>query len=125
MTYAKEYHREYMRNWARKNRAEFMAGKSCVKCGSTQSLEVDHIDPSEKVTHRIWSGGKAFREAELAKCQVLCAECHKEKTQQQRGLFPCGTGAAYKRGCRCEECREAKRIERAASKARLERKAAA
>lgn len=31
---------------------------------------------------------------------------------QQRGLQPCGTVAAYKRGCRCDACREAKRASR-------------
>ncbi|MBS45274.1 MAG: hypothetical protein CMH83_19320 [Nocardioides sp.] len=31
---------------------------------------------------------------------------------ERRGLQPCGTVAAYKRGCRCDACREAKRESR-------------
>jgi len=34
-------------------------------------------------------------------------------TWARRGLQPCGTVAAYKRGCRCEACRQAKRDSRA------------
>lgn len=31
---------------------------------------------------------------------------------EKRGLQPCGTVAAYKRGCRCDACRDAKRASR-------------
>ncbi|MEM1416560.1 MAG: HNH endonuclease [Myxococcota bacterium] len=64
-------------------RARFFAGKSCVKCGSVERLELDHIDPAQKVTHSIWSWSQARREAEIAKCQVLCRRCHKRKTRDQ------------------------------------------
>lgn len=39
--------------WAR-NRAAFFEGKCCGKCGSTDSLELDHIDPATKDSNRIW-----------------------------------------------------------------------
>lgn len=64
----------------------------CQHCGSTENLEVDHIDPSTKDPRlRGWSGGtgnywrwkKKDREAELAKCQVLCYSCHKKKTKSE------------------------------------------
>lgn len=110
MSYAsKEVQREYQRQWAAKNRGAYMAGKSCVECGATQSLEVDHIDPSLKVSHRIWSWSAARRSAELAKCQILCTEHHKAKTKAQRPIPEHGTisryGSIYK--CRCGLCRKA------------------
>ena len=71
MTNATSNMREYKRRWAAARRAEWMAGKSCVQCGSTQSLEVDHIDPTLKVTHSVWSWSIPRRTVELAKCQVL------------------------------------------------------
>lgn len=78
--YTGDKKREYDREWVRKRRATFFAGKCCVKCGSTESLELDHIDPAEKVSHAIWSWREERRLAEAAKCQVLCYKCHKKKT---------------------------------------------
>lgn len=115
MTYPIEKKREYQREWCRKNRAAFMAGKSCVKCGATESLEVDHIDPSTKIHHAIWSWSAERRAAELAKCQVLCTECHKAKTKADRPIPPHGTISRYGKNhkCRCDLCRKAN-AERAA-----------
>lgn len=86
----------------------------CVKCGSDENLEVDHIDPSEKTSHRIWSWSDERREAELKKCQVLCRECHEKKTGFENSFrsqgVRHGTGTAYRRyGCRCEICMEHRR----------------
>lgn len=72
--------REYMRQWIAARRAAYFSGKSCAKCGSTEKLELGHVDPTQKVDHKIWSWRVSRREAELAKCQVLCADCHTEKT---------------------------------------------
>jgi hypothetical protein len=79
--------REFNRKWVAARRAAWFAGKQCVKCGSTESLELDHIDPATKVSHSIWSWTAERREAELAKCQVLCRKCHQEKslTENIRG----------------------------------------
>ena len=109
MTKATADMREYKRRWAAARRAEWMAGKSCVQCGSTQSLEVDHIDPSQKVSHRVWTWAIPRRDAELAKCQILCTEHHKAKTLADRPTPEHGTitryGSIYK--CRCDLCRKA------------------
>lgn len=75
-----EQRREYQRQWVAQNRAAWLAGKTCAVCGSDQNLEVDHADPTSKLSHRVWSWSKARREAELAKCQVLCRGCHQSKT---------------------------------------------
>lgn len=92
----------------RRQRARFFEGKTCVRCGSGESLELDHIDPKLKVSHRIWLGAWETILAETAKCQVLCRDCHIEKTWgEDRGRAGCGTLASYRRGCRCDECRGA------------------
>jgi 5-methylcytosine-specific restriction endonuclease McrA len=120
MTLSPAQQKEYQRKWCAKNRAEYMAGKSCVVCGTTQNLEVDHIDPSQKVTHRIWSWSAKRRAEELAKCQILCTEHHKEKTRADRPVPEHGTVSRYSgvSKCRCAECREANRIRCAENRAR-------
>jgi hypothetical protein len=56
-----------------------------------QVLEFHHRDKSKKdmdVTHML-SGGYSIKriEAELAKCDVLCANCHRRVTMKERGWF--------------------------------------
>jgi hypothetical protein len=79
----REYMRTYQRKWMADRRAEFFAGKACVFCGSTEQLELDHVDRDKKTHHRIWSWSKERREAEVAKCRVLCHECHLKRTAAQ------------------------------------------
>lgn len=69
-----------MRRWMAKRRATWFEGKSCTSCGSQTDLELDHIDPSKKVDHKVWSWSDERRKRELAKCQVLCHDCHVIKT---------------------------------------------
>lgn len=57
-------------------------GNKCVKCGSTNDLHFDHIDPSTKVGA---IGDLATRNGfdkcyqEALKCQLLCKSCHIKK----------------------------------------------
>jgi 5-methylcytosine-specific restriction endonuclease McrA len=106
----KAYLREYQKNWVRKRRASYMSDKFCVICGSTKDLEVDHIDPSTKVSHRIWSWSWARIHEELKKCQVLCQEHHWEKSASQlKRKAQHGVITMYDRHkCRCELCRAVK-----------------
>lgn len=101
-----EQQRACQRASAARNRAEWLAGKSCARCGSMEQLEVDHIHPAEKVTHRVWSWSRARRLAELTKCQVLCKSCHQAKTKEDMGYADHGT-RQYSLGCRCTICRAA------------------
>lgn len=98
--------REYAKVWIAKRREDFFRDKVCEKCGSDKKLELDHINPEEKVSHRIWSWSKDRRDKEIEKCQVLCTECHKEKTNEWKSSFvKHGTITMYyKRGCRCSLC---------------------
>ena len=113
MAYAtRSEQQKYQREWCAKRRAAYLADKSCVVCGTTQSLEVDHIDPEQKASHRIWTWSDARRNAELAKCQILCTTHHKEKTRAQRPIPEHGTVSRYSskaHKCRCELCRKANR----------------
>jgi hypothetical protein len=104
----KEQHAEYMRNVYNTRRAAWIEaqGGKCATCGSSSDLEIDHIDPSEKSFEisRVWTRRTDTRETELAKCQVLCAKCHQEKTTAQVAVEH-GGGIRGKHGCRCDKCR--------------------
>lgn len=70
-------------------RAAWFAGKCCVRCGSFDTLEYDHIDPKTKDpllvrnSYLVWTWPEARRSAELAKCQVLCRPCHRAKSKAE------------------------------------------
>jgi len=101
-------------------------GNKCAKCGSVSDLEIDHIDPTTKN----FSLSKAFSykwdtiQAELDLCQLLCYNCHYNKTSLEKLSyqtigFRCfeiptdvnrqtvhGTSSGYMhRKCRCPECK--------------------
>lgn len=104
----KEAQRKYQREWVAKRRAAYLAGKSCARCASTERLEVDHIDRETKVSHAVWSWREDRRLAELAKCQVLCHECHMEKTADENATATHGSSTRlYRTGCRCRPCKDA------------------
>ncbi len=103
----------YQVEYARRRRLAWLAQNGpCVACGSTEELEVDHRDPDQKISHRIWSWSTARREVELKKCQVLCAACHKVKSASElMRPVPHGTNSSYtRRKCRCDSCTEAHRV---------------
>lgn len=105
----KDKQREFQRLRVAKIRNEWLLENGpCIKCQSSDSLEVDHIDRNQKVSHRIWSWSKDRREMELAKCQVLCHKCHWEKTKLDlgHGTINHGTLTAYNvYACRCVPCK--------------------
>lgn len=116
--------RSYQRRWMRERRQAWIdsQGGCCRRCGSTESLEVDHIDPSMKTMQprEIWSRTESAVAVELANCQVLCSDCHAKKTHAPRPLVH-GTYYGYRHyKCRCNDCRGAnaalRRAERASSR---------
>jgi 5-methylcytosine-specific restriction endonuclease McrA len=116
----KEYLRNYSRLYVAKNRAAYFAGKQCVKCGSTENLQLDHVDPKTKDLRlkkgtNLWSWSPVRRETEIAKCQVLCYPCHRIKTTEElSSVVVHGSKTMYsKYVCRCDPCREFKSIENA------------
>lgn len=84
--------RQYQREWAAARRAAWFADKTCADCGSSDELELDHVDPQAKVSHRIWSWSAARREPELAKCEPRCHLCHLERTKEQARRRYCPQG---------------------------------
>lgn len=117
--------RDYQRDWiAERREAWLLENGPCVSCGSAEDLEVDHIDPGRKVTHRVWSWAPERAAAELAKCQVLCLGCHRKKTYGEAvGAWGHGDERTYRAGCRCDACRAAmtsgRKARRAAAHARI------
>jgi hypothetical protein len=126
----KEKQREYQRLWCRKRRAEHLEeqGAWCRECGVVIELEFDHVDPQTKVTHRFISWRKERAREELKKCQVLCWQCHREKSIAEGSLPPPSPHGTHRRysnlGCRCDICRVGNtvraRVKRARAKARKE-----
>lgn len=109
---SREEYNAWMRNrHARKTRegrawALELLGNACAYCGTAEVLEFDHVDPDTKSFNIGSHVGRYSKEKlikELSKCQLLCEECHKDKT----GRAEHGTRAKYVGGCRCEACTEA------------------
>lgn len=105
----REYHRDY---WGKRRQRiiDFLGGQ-CVECGTTDQLEFDHIDPNEKSfnikENATISNPEVYEE--LKKCQLLCKDCHEEKTAKENFGFTHGTQYGWmKVKCGCTECVEAK-----------------
>lgn len=115
----REYMQEYQRRWMIERRMEWINENGpCVDCGSWERLEVDHVDRSTKKLSpaALWGMSRTNpkRVAELAKCVARCYDCHKNKTIQEMSVEPQhGTNRMYNDGCRCDECREFKRLKNA------------
>src|SRR6516162_1428247 len=117
----KQERREYDNTRWRRRRKILVAalGGQCMRCGATEDLEFDHIDPEIK-SFTISSSLLVPWEqllAELGKCQLLCHPCHAVKTAEnnehsggKNRIDEHGTEAFHDRtGCRCTACTNAKR----------------
>ncbi len=91
-----------------------MLGGGCVRCGATENLEFDHIDPSAKVFTVCAGLSKAWAALveEAAKCQLLCKPCHVAKGAEDRPELQHGTYYVYWY-CRCDLCKAANAIKSA------------
>ena len=103
--YQRQYHPDYDRRRYEEKHALLVKelGGRCARCGSTDDLEFDHIDPSTKAfsIKAHWNRPLEALRDELAKCQLLCQPHHKEKHHR---VPACGTRGSYGAGCRCEKC---------------------
>jgi hypothetical protein len=69
---------------------EFLKGHPCVECGETDPivLEFDHrSNKSFDVAYGIRNCNWDAVLAEIAKCDVVCANCHRRRTAQRRGYL--------------------------------------
>lgn len=64
--------------------------KPCTDCGKTYPpyvMDLDHIDPTQKIekvsTMRRRRMAFSTIIAEIEKCEVVCANCHRERTNRQ------------------------------------------
>lgn len=107
------YMAEYMLARYHRRRVELieLLGGCCVQCNSTLNLEFDHIDRKKKasdISKILAAASESVYRAEIAKCQLLCGECHKAKTSMERSV-PHGGGLTGKKRCYCELCAPLKR----------------
>lgn len=101
------YDRE--RYFKRKEMLLDLVGRKCVKCGTEDKIEFDHIDPSTKLFSLMGAWNRPLEElkSEAIKCQPLCHDCHKEKSINFLAAAH-GGGKSGKRNCKCEPCKRRK-----------------
>jgi hypothetical protein len=104
----KEKQRGYERAWYARNRAkviakarekkqlilawyrEYKSTLSCIRCGESDPITLDfhHRDPSQKdflPSRAVYNGWGIRRlKEEMAKCDVLCANCHRKAHRDLR-----------------------------------------
>lgn len=109
----REYMREYMRERynARRQEAIGILGGKCVVCGTTESLEIDHIRKELKTmsVNRLTCVGRERFLKELKNCQLLCKQHHLDKTRREMEVSH-GGGASGKKNCKCDRCKAKKRL---------------
>ncbi len=102
-THYQKYHQAYLdrakryRNLLhteyRNNMLAYLHGKQCAICGEDdiRTFEFDHVEPHEKEFNISQAVKLGYRwgavEKEISKCRILCANCHKKHTAEQRGWY--------------------------------------
>lgn len=81
-------------NWKRKFRLIESLGGQCVKCGFAdyRALDINHIDPTAKRRPKggsyTWPRRFSDWAANAGNLELLCANCHRLHTWEQRGFGP-------------------------------------
>jgi hypothetical protein len=82
----------YVAELRERMREHFLANP-CVDCGETdiRCLEFDHLDPGSKTANvaNMLGGALSWKtiSAEIAKCVVRCANCHRRRTGEMIGSW--------------------------------------
>ena len=70
---------------------EHKKGKACYDCGGiypSYVMDLDHLDPKTKVAKVSELAGQAISAkrilAEIAKTEIVCANCHRIRTNKRR-----------------------------------------
>ena len=98
--YSKNYYEKNKEQVIKRNRyrkktlsaefAEYKATKCCTKCGESHpaTLDFHHVEyrPSNKKVHKLVQDGHWWKriEEEIAKCVVLCSNCHRILHHEER-----------------------------------------
>ncbi|GAA1744780.1 hypothetical protein [Microbacterium paludicola] len=119
-------------NWLRL--IDYLESHPCVDCGETDPivLDFDHLPGVDKkftISRAVGASTRSWRAIalEIAKCEVVCANCHRRRTAMRAkfrkhllgdGLavpapavevsgfrVPHGGGSRGRRGCSCDPCR--------------------
>lgn len=103
----RRYFREYYKN-RRQKQLELVAQfhnriVACFKCNSKTELEIDHIDKAQK---KFNVNRKMLNKEELSKCQLLCRNCHEDKTSTELMNNEHGSPRMSMR-CKCSICKTA------------------
>jgi hypothetical protein len=90
----KEDYKKYQKEWRnkdriqRKQKVKERLGNKCVICESEENLEFDHIDHPLKYVQRgvadNWWYSNVKIEETIENIQLLCKDCHKEKSAAER-----------------------------------------
>lgn len=116
------YGREYMKKRYHQKRQELIdkLGGKCVRCSKTNDLHLDHINKKKKSIRMsdIHSVADAKVQKEIKNIQILCKDCHKDKTKEAWDFSTSkpkhGTYWMYrKHNCRCNKCAKAYKEARA------------
>lgn len=94
-----QYQKDYQGSWGRQHRAERFVwldeikAKPCLDCGRSfppECMDFDHRDPATKLfsVSQAAVGGRSIEsvKAEVAKCDLVCACCHRIRTAKQQGF---------------------------------------
>ena len=83
-----ERKRRYWRSQLRM--LERLKRRPCADCGGVFpgcAMDFDHRDPAQKrytVSRMVGRAGTARIMAEVAKCDIVCANCHRDRTHRRR-----------------------------------------
>ena len=80
--------RRYSRSWYYAQRVLVHAAKAkpCVDCGKHYPpyvMDFDHVRGSKRKAISKWRGTTALLLLEIGKCDLVCANCHRERTYQR------------------------------------------
>lgn len=83
---------ESVRRWLKDQKT----GVPCADCGEVYPhyvMDYDHLGDKEfEISDRPGGRSKERLLAEIAKCELVCANCHRERSHQRRLAVASGTG---------------------------------
>ena len=80
--------RKRQREMAQAFIVDYLRQHPCVDCGETDIvvLELDHLR-DKNVSYLVNTNELARIKAEIDKCEVVCASCHRRRTAQRGGWY--------------------------------------